>query len=65
MKATFHVVQYRNGRFDAVMSGMGRNRGTLDSEHSQRTAQRHARQLRAELWRARAGLSYRVERASV
>lgn len=57
----FCVVQYRRGAFDAVLSGMGRNRGTWDSDHSRRAAQRHASQLRAEPWRARAGLSYRVE----
>ena len=58
---THHVVQYRNNKFDAVMSGMGRNRGTLDSAHTQRTAQRHAQELRNESWRKTAGLSYRVE----
>lgn len=57
----WHVVQYRHGVFDGVMSGMGKNRGTLDSDHSRRSAQRHAKALRAEEWRGRAGLSYRVE----
>lgn len=42
----FHVVRYIGGKFDAVISGMGRNRGTWDSSHSQRAAQRHARALR-------------------
>jgi len=57
----YHVVQYRHGTFDAIVSGMGRHRGTWDSDHSRRAAQRHARQLRAEPWRGRAGLAYRVE----
>jgi len=59
--STHHVIQYRDGKFDAVMSGMGRNRGTLESAHTKRTAQRHAQQLRSENWRKTAGLSYRVE----
>lgn len=29
----YHVVQYRHGRFDAIMSGMGKNRETLVSDH--------------------------------
>ena len=57
----YHVVQYRRGAFDAVVSGMGRNRGTLDAAHSRRAAQRHAAALRREPWRAQTGLSYRVE----
>ncbi len=61
MQTRFHVVQYRAGRFDGIVSGMGRHRGTLDSDHSRRQAQRHAADLRREPWRARAGLSYRVE----
>ena len=62
MNATrYCVVQYRHGKFDGIMSGMGKNRGTLDSDHSRRSAYRHAAALRAESWRTRAGLSYRVE----
>jgi len=65
MNATrYCVVQYRNGAFDCILSGMGKNRGTLDSDHSRRSAQRHARMLRMDNvneWRTRAGLSYRVE----
>ena len=61
MKTSFCVVQYRHGKFDCVLSGMGKNRGTLDADHSRRSAQRHAKSLRAEPWRAIAGLSYRVE----
>lgn len=39
------VERTRAGAFIAVISGMGRNRNTLDASHSQRTAQRHARRL--------------------
>lgn len=60
----YHVVQYRNDVFDSVISGMGRNRGTLDAEHSRRAAQRHTAALRAEPWRATAGLTYRVEEST-
>lgn len=62
--ARYHVAQYRHGKFDGVMSGMGKNRGTLDAEHSRRAAQRHAQALRAEPWRAQAGLTYKVETTS-
>jgi hypothetical protein len=59
----YEVIQYRNGQWDAIMSGMGKNRGKLESQHSRRAAQRHAAALRAEPWRAIAGLSYKVEEA--
>ena len=59
--SAYQVVQYRNGKVDAVMSGMGKNRGTLDSMHSRSAAYRHAASMRKEEWRKRAGLSYRVE----
>lgn len=59
----YNVVQYRNGQWDAIVSGMGKNRGTWDSDHSRSAAYRHAAELRAEPWRERAGLSYRVEPA--
>ena len=55
------VVQYRHGAFDAVMSGMGKNRGTWDADHSRSAAYRHAAELRAEPRRKLSGLSYRVE----
>jgi len=32
----------------AIVSGMGRNRGTWDADHGRRRAQHYARQLRAE-----------------
>lgn len=60
----FFVVQYRHGRFDAIVSGIGKNRGTWEAGHSRRTAQRHAAAFRREPWRAAAGLSYKVEGAS-
>lgn len=64
MKATrYNVVQYKDGKFHSIMSGMGRNRGTWDADHSRRAAQRHAADLRREPWRATAGLSYKVEPA--
>lgn len=60
----YQVGQYRHGIFDCIMSGMGKNKGTLDSDHSRRSAYRHAAVLRGELWRTRAGLSYRVLKGS-
>lgn len=44
------VVRYKpDGKFDSVMAGMGRNKGTWDAEaKSRRTAQRWARELRRE-----------------
>lgn len=63
MKTQFVVVQKREGKFDCVLSGMGRNKGTLDATHSRRSAQRHAQQLRKEEWRKTAGLTYHVEEA--
>ena len=62
--ARYNVVQYKNGRWHSVMSGMGKNRGTWDADHSRSAAYRHAAELRAEPWRAAAGLSYRVEAAA-
>ena len=56
---TYYVVRYRNGAFDGGMSGMGRHKGTWDSESSLRTAQRHAQQLRGE--NEDPGISYQVE----
>ena len=45
----WHVCQYINGKFVGVVSGMGRNAGTWDSTaHSQRTAQRWAKQCRRD-----------------
>jgi hypothetical protein len=62
---SYQVGQYRNGLFDCILSGMGKNRGTWDSTHSKTAAYRHAAQLRKEAWRARAGLSYRVLRTNL
>lgn len=58
----YQVVQYTGDKFDAVVAGMGRNRGTWDAEHPRRSAQRHARRLRLDP--KRAGLTYRVERTT-
>ena len=45
----YHVVEYTpRGAFVAVISGMGRNRGKIESAHSLRTAQRQAATLRKE-----------------
>ena len=47
MPELYCVVKYtKNGRFLATISGMCRNRGTWDTTHSKRTAQRYARQCR-------------------
>ena len=35
-----------DGTFLGIVSGMGRNRGTWDSDHSRSAAYRHARTLR-------------------
>ncbi len=51
------VVNYSGAQFVGVMAGMGRNRGTWDSDHGQRSAQRHARKLRIE----RPGQTFKVE----
>lgn len=59
----YNVVQYRNGAWDAVVSGMGKNRSSWDADHSRSAAYRHASELRAESWRAQAGLTYKVEPA--
>ncbi len=53
------VVAYEGGRFMGVVSGMGRNRGTWDSSHGRRSAQRHAAALRVE----RPAQTFRVEGA--
>lgn len=36
------------GRFIAVVAGLGRHRGTWDSTHSRSTAYRHAKALQTE-----------------
>lgn len=53
----FHIIRYVKGHFDSVISGCGRNKGTLDSTHSKRSAQRHAKALRI----AQPGFEFRVE----
>lgn len=45
----FEVVRYTpSGEMAGVMSGMGRNAGTWDSEHSRSAAYRHARDCRRD-----------------
>lgn len=45
----FHIVRYtRDGKFDAVMAGCGRNRSTWDTGHSKSAAYKHAATLRVE-----------------
>ena len=60
----YEVIQYRNGNFDSVLSGMGKNRGTLDSAHSFKSAHYHKKLLESEPWRKLAGLSYKVEKST-
>jgi hypothetical protein len=47
---TRYVVVKRtlSGRRVGTVAGLGRNAGTWDADHTRRTAQRHAQQLRAE-----------------
>ena len=43
------VVKYSQGNeFISIVAGMGRNKNTWDTNHGRRTAQRHAKALRAE-----------------
>ena len=45
----YNVIQRtKTGEFVAIVSGMGRNRGTWDSDHSRSAAYRHARQCRQD-----------------
>ena len=41
----YNVVEYKNGDWNAVVSGLGKNRGTWDSAHSRSSAYRLAKQL--------------------
>ena len=61
----YEVGQYRNGLFEGVISGMGKNRGTWDTTHGRSAAYRHARELRAEQWRSLAGLTYKVLKTNI
>lgn len=45
---SYCVVAYQGERFIGVMSGMGKNRKTWDSDHGRRSAQRHAARLRIQ-----------------
>lgn len=54
----YQVVRYTKvGKFDAVISGMGRNRGKIEYNHSLRTAKKYAALLRKE----DPSFDYRVE----
>ena len=57
------VVQYRHGKFDGVLSGMGKNKNTLDTTHSRSAAYFHKKELEKENWRKVSGLTYKVEPA--
>jgi hypothetical protein len=45
---TWEVVMYRNGQRVGAVSGMGKNRGTLDSAHSRSAAFHYARICRRD-----------------
>lgn len=60
----FQVAMYDPcGKFIGVVAGMGRNSGTLDSEHGRSAAYAHAAKLRKcpRLLKNRPGYSFRVE----
>ena len=48
MNNTFYVVQYVNGQFVGVISGLGRNKGKWEASHSRHTANKYAKQLNKE-----------------
>jgi hypothetical protein len=56
----YEVVEYRDGKFYGVVSGLGRNAGKWDSAHSLRTAQKWAKEMNKT---AAAGVTFVVERA--
>ena len=60
MSDKYCVVQNRNGKFDKVLSGMGKNKNTLDSGHSRSAAYFHKKELEKEIWRKQSGLTYTV-----
>lgn len=53
----YNIVRYKDGQFDGVMAGCGRNAGTWDSDHSRSSAYRQAAKLRVE----QPGYTYKVE----
>ena len=61
----YQVAQYRNGIFDGVLSGLGKNRGTWDSTHGRSCAYRHAKDLASEQWRKISGLTYKVLKTNI
>ena len=45
----YYVAEFsKDGQFIAVISGLWKNRGRLDADHSRSAAYRHARALRQE-----------------
>ena len=59
MKKEYYVVQYNNGQFDSVISGLGRNKGKWEAMHTKRTADKYAKQLNKE--NNTEGVVYKVE----
>lgn len=41
----WHVVKYQNGKFVGIVSGLGINKNTWDSDHTKRTAKKWAEKL--------------------
>ena len=48
MSDSFYVVQYVNGQFISVISGLGRNKGKWEASQSRRKANKYAKQLNKE-----------------
>ena len=44
----YNIVEYKNGQFAGVLAGLGRHKGTWDSDHSRSTAFRHVKALRIQ-----------------
>jgi hypothetical protein len=48
MSETFYVGEFKNDKLITVISGLGKNRGRWDADHSRSAAYRHARTMRKE-----------------
>ena len=46
-KELFRIVMRDNGRFVAIVAGLGRNKFSWDATHSERTAKKYAKELNA------------------
>ena len=57
MPDRYCVAQFKGAKRVATISGLGRNHGKWESEHSKRTAEKYAREMNA----ARDGYTYKVE----